>query len=797
MRNRHAQGRARHGEPESPARLGERARLLASERQAREAAESARGQAESAREEVTSILERITDAFFALDREWRFTYLNGRAEQIFGRARNELVGIRLWDAFPDSYGAPPCREYRRAMREQVPVVVVAESSLQPGRWFENHAYPSPEGLSVYAQEITKRHEAERRLEENEQRYRSLFEHNSDAVYAFDLHGTFTAANPACTDLSGYAVHELIDSSFEFLIPEEARRETVERFRRAVAGEPQQYETRLLHSDGHLLDLQVMNIPIIVDGDVVGVYGIAKNITEQKHAERALRQSEQRFRALVENISEAVVVLNETGTVAYASPTLERMSGYCPSERIGNSSFDRMHPDDVTEARLRFRQLLESPGSFIVTTARMRHRDGTWRRVELIAKNLLQDPEIRGIVVTYKDVTERVRLEDQLRQSQKMEAVGRLAGGIAHDFNNQMTVVRGHVELLLEDLSADDPLRDAIEEIGDAAIRAAALTRKLLAFSRRQMLLPRVLDPGELILGMERLLRRAVTERVELRLDLDPAVGCVRADPTQLEQILVNLAVNARDAMPEGGTLRIETSGFTMDPDFASGFAYQVRTGDYVRLRVADTGHGMDAGTLAHVFEPFFTTKQAGTGLGLATVYGIVKQSEGYIWADSRSGGGATFTILLPRVDSADEEARSFESHDVTLPGGSETVLVAEDEDAVRRLISRVLGRGGYRVLEASNGAEALRIAHAHGGRIDMVVSDLVMPGVGGRDLIRALRERWPDLPALLLSGYSDGAVRDQGFPGLDVLFREKPVTPTELLRTVREALDATSAPRPA
>ena len=396
----------------------------------------------------------------------------------------------------------------------------------------------------------------------------------------------------------------------------------------------------------------------------------------------------------------------------------------------------------------------------------------------------------GAVVTFSDITERKHLEQQLRQAQKMEAIGQLAGGIAHDFNNMLTVISGYSELVLATLPPGDPQRGNIEQIKQAGERAAALTRQLLAFSRRQVLEPKVLDLNAVATNMDKMLQRLIGENIALVTVLKPGLGRVKADPGQVEQVIMNLAVNARDAMPRGGKLTIETADVELDEAYARNHI-TVKPGPYVMLAVSDTGCGMDAQTQTRVFEPFFTTKEKGkgTGLGLSTVYGIVKQSGGYIWVYSEVGRGTTCKIYLPRVEEAlgTSQPGAFPA---SVLRGSETVLLAEDEEVVRSLASRVLRENGYTVLEASNGEEALQLCAQQRGTIRLVMTDVVMTGMSGRELAERLHVAHPEMTVLFTSGYTDEAVVRHGILDTGVAFLQKPFTPDALLHKVREVLDA-------
>ena len=506
-------------------------------------------------------------------------------------------------------------------------------------------------------------------------------------------------------------------------------------------------------------------------------------------------NEAQLRALVENSSDTLLLIDADGNVTYTAASATRHLGWSPEQMVGRSLLALIHDHDVGAVRLKLADTRQRPGSSFTTEARLRHADGSWRIFESIGVNHLDDPFVRAIVVTARDITDRRRLEAQLRASQKMEAIGQLAGGVAHDFNNLLTAILGYCNLLLEETPADSPQRPDLEEIRSAGERAASLTRQLLAFSRRQMLQPRVVNINELIRQLEKLLRRLISEDVELDTALAASLPSVRVDPASFEQILINLVVNARDAMPTGGRLTIETADAELGAVLAGGLDHiAVVAGRYVLIMVTDTGHGMDAATQARIFEPFFTTKEQGkgTGLGLATVYGIVKQSGGYVFVESEPARGTVFKVYLPVVESAavapDEQARrSSQQH-----RGSETVLLVEDEDAVRALAREVLRRHGYAVLEARHGVDALSVVERHADPIDLMITDVVMPHMSGRDLAERLSAARPAMKVLFMSGYTDHAVVHRDLtPG--TAFLQKPFTPDVFARKVRQVLDEQAA----
>jgi two-component system, cell cycle sensor histidine kinase and response regulator CckA len=433
---------------------------------------------------------------------------------------------------------------------------------------------------------------------------------------------------------------------------------------------------------------------------------------------------------------------------------------------------------------------------------------TGRRIEVIAQRTdgsqfpaeitvspIQLTARTAYAVWLRDITDQRRLKNQLWRSQKMEAVGRLAGGVAHDFNNLLTVISGYSDLVLASLAVSDPRRKNVEEILKAGERAASLTRQLLAFSRRQVLAPQPLDLNAVVLNLDKMLRRLIGEDIEVLNVLAPDLWTVKADPGQIEQVLVNLAVNARDAMPEGGKLTIETGNAKIDGQTARQHEPPMPAGDYVMLGVSDDGCGMDQETQNLIFEPFFTTKEEGkgTGLGLATVYGIVKQSGGFIWVYSEPGRGASFKIYLPRTDNEKEPGSSAESKEMARVSGTETLLVVEDECAVRDLVCGVLESAGYAVLLASRGEEAIQIAKAHQTPIDLLLTDVVMPQMGGRELAKAIEIMDPKIKVVYMSGYAEKAIVHQGILEPGAVLIQKPFTPDALLRKIREVLDKSRA----
>ena len=564
---------------------------------------------------------------------------------------------------------------------------------------------------------------------------------------------------------------------------------LETFMRARRGAPDEPIVVISGLDDERLALEAVRSgaqDYLVKGRIEGhlLARVLRYAVERKRGEEALRASEAHHRTILENIGDAVFIADPQGRYLDVNPRACELTGYSRDELLQLTVSDTYPAQDRDAAALRIVDV--AGGRAAVTERPLLRKDGAILVVESNARRL-SDGRLLGAV---RDITERKRLEEQLRQAQKMEAVGRLAGGVAHDFNNVLTAIFGYADLLNEELPDGHQARLDLDEIRKAAQRASSLTRQLLAFSRQQVLQPMVLSLNDLVEDIQNMLVRLIGEDVQLRLGLSPSAGNVRADAGQIQQVLMNLVVNARDAMPTGGKLLVETANTELTEQYAE--AHQpVAPGAYVMLAVSDTGSGMDAETKARIFEPFFTTKEKGrgTGLGLSTVYGIVKQSGGYVWVYSEPGRGTTFKIYLPRVDEPAEPLAPPQREARTLTG-TEIILLAEDDEMLRPLSKGLLERLGYRVLEAENAIRALALADAHAGPIHLLVADVVMPGGSGRELARRLANSRPDTRVLYVSGYTDDAIVHHGMlePGLN--FLQKPFTPAALARKVRDVLDA-------
>jgi len=507
------------------------------------------------------------------------------------------------------------------------------------------------------------------------------------------------------------------------------------------------------------------------------------------AQESLRRSEMNFRSLVTNAPYGICRCNSEGQLLDANPALLAMLGYSSTEELAGQHLGELYAD--TRHWFELADHLRSAAPFNGLIVEWKRKDGTPTAVRVSGRSVSNGDKERTFELFAEDVTERRALEQQLQQSQKMEAVGRLAGGVAHDFNNLLMVISGYSEFLLDRLGPDPAVRGPAQEIASAAGRATSLTRQLLAFSRKQMLAPKILDLNGVVTENLKMLTRMIGEDIDLVMVPAAGLGAVRADSGQIEQVIMNLAVNARDAMPSGGKLTIETSNVSLDDEYAR-FHAPLKPGNYVMLSISDTGAGMDSETQSHIFEPFFTTKGVkGTGLGLSTVYGIVKQSGGYIWVYSEPAKGTTFKIYLPRVAELLAEIPAQVAvlpESVATEPGTETILLVEDETNLRYLARQYLEKQGYRVVEAADGAVAMQIAVAHEGIIHLLLTDVIMPGMNGRELAQRISEIRPNVKVLYMSGYTENVIGRNGTLDAGVRLLQKPFTLRDLKTKVREVL---------
>ena len=628
-----------------------------------------------------------------------------------------------------------------------------------------------------------RKDSENELRQSEARFRRIVDSNMLGIFSWGPCGEITDANDAFLNMVGYTRADVAEGLVrwtEMTPPEYREPDEKAMAELAASGVCETYEKEYIRKDGSHIAI-LLGCATFKEGEHGGV-AFVLDISDRKLAEKSLRHSESQFRALFENALDAVLIANDLGVCVDANPAACNLLGVSRNEVLGNTINAFTDQDNPVAASLLLEQFLKE--GTLRGELRLRRPDGKILEVEFSATaNFLPGRHLALL----RDVTERRKLEAQLLQSQKLESVGMPAGGIAHDFNNLLTVITGYSDLTLTRLDKADPLALYVEEIQKAADRAASLTRQLLAFSRKQLMKPRVLDLNAVIANIEKMLGRLVGEDMELRTLPAIGLGRVKADPGQIEQVILNLVVNARDAMPQGGKITIETSNIYLDEAYARRHI-AVQSGWYVMLVVSDTGHGMDAEIQKYIFEPFFTTKEQGkgTGLGLSTVYGIVKQSGGSIWVYSEVGLGTSFKIYLPLVE--EQDTLSQERVGCPQEAGTETVLLAEDEEMVRNLAHETLMMHGYTVLKASNAGEALLFCQQHEGPIHLLLTDVVMPGMGGKELAERVGTLRPDTRVLYMSGYTDDAIVHHGILDEDVAFIGKPFTPNALVLKVVEVL---------
>ncbi len=634
----------------------------------------------------------------------------------------------------------------------------------------------------------------RKSKSGNMQYRALLEAAPDAMVIVNQAGEIVLLNLQAEKQFGYHRDELLGQKVKNIIPDGfAERLIADRSRSAADALAQRIGTGIeltgRRKDGSEFPIEIMLSPF-ENAEGILVTAAIRDISVRKDTEKHLAQMEGRYRGLLEAAPDAMVVVNQSGEIVLLNLQAERRFGYRRDELVGQK-VKNIIPKGFAErliadgTRTAAEALAQQIGTGIELTGR--RKDGSDFPIEIMLSPL---ENAEGILVTaaIRDITERKQLEQMLRQGQKMEAVGQLAGGVAHDFNNLLGVILGYSELLLERGGLDDSQCKDIEEIQKAGVRASLLTRQLLAFSRKQVLQPTVLELNMVVAGAEKLLRRLIGEDIELLVVLNSALGRIKADAGQLEQIIMNLAVNARDAMPPGGKLTIETSNVEIDSEF-TGLHPATRPGPHVMLSVTDTGCGMNAETKAHIFEPFFTTKEfgRGTGLGLSTVYGIVKQSGGSVWVYSEVGVGTTFKIYFPCVSSGIEIATaSMEPEKASC--GSQTILIVEDEAALLQVTHRSLETVGYAILPARSPAEAIQISESHPGPIHLMVTDVVMPGMSGAQLAIHLAALRPEMKVLYVSGYTDDTIVRHGVLEPGLAFLQKPFSPKTLARKVGEVL---------
>jgi len=776
---------------------------------------NAEGRLRESEARLRVMLEQIPAVVWTTDRDLHFTSSLGAGLANLGLEADQVVGMSLFEYFgSEDENFPAVKAHRQALAGEL----VAFEQNWGGQSFHVMVEPLRAGddditgtLGV-ALDITELVKSEEALRESEERYRDFLAQTSEGIWRLELvqpmsldlseeeqvehfyrYGSLAECSDAFAHMYGLAAASvLVGARLDEILPrsEPRNRQHLRTFVRrgysladAVSSETDD-QGRQRHFVNSLTG-------IVEGGHLVRLWGIKRDVSEHEEAEQALRASEERYRELFHSSQDTIFISTPEGRIVDINPVGLELLGFERKEdlvRIDIASELYQDPDD----RQRILEVLTEQGYCRDYEIRLRRRDGTPLRV-LETTTAVTDTKGRIVALRgmLRDVTQQRQLEEQLLRAQRMEAVGQLAGGVAHDFNNLLTVINGRSDLLRTLLEPGSPLVREVDEIKQAGERAAALTRQLLILSRRQLSSPSAVNLNQIIDSVENLLQRSIGEQVELICRLNPELANIKADPSQIEQVLLNLALNARDAMPRGGTLTIETDNAKVAVG-SSLNALGLQVGPHVVLRVEDTGVGIDSRILPQIFEPFVTTKAPGegTGLGLSTVYGIVQQSNGEIRVDSESGRGACFEIFLPAVEEPVAEDDDPEP-ELETPRGSETILLVEDEAAVRSLLRRFLDSQGYRVMEAADGEGALEQAEGRDGRFDLLLTDLVMPGMGGFELARRMERRWPELKILFMSGYSEDAVgMMDNEPVMDAAnFLQKPFSTDLLAHRIRAILD--------
>ncbi len=765
-----------------------------------------------------ALLEAAPDAIVCVDGEGRIVLVNSQTECLFAYERSELIGQPVEALVPDSRRAAHAAHRAAYMPDPKPRPMGARTELA-GRRSDGSEFPAEislsmvdgeEGLLVVAaiRDVTDR----KRAADAQAQLASIVQSSHDAIVGKSLGGVITSWNPAAEKLYGYSSREIIGKSIDVLVPPELRDQERENVKRIARGDhvEQQRTTRVRKDGGHASVMLTLSPIADAAGQIVGAASIARDLSETQRAEA-------KFLGLLEAAPDAIIGVDGEGRIALANAQAQRLFGYTREELVGQE-VEVLVPDAARGVHPRHRStyfanpVSRPMGAGMQLAAR--RKDGS----EFPAEISLSAIETEGGVLVsaaIRDVTERLEaqaererlrtqterqaLERQLHQSQRLESLGQLAGGVAHDFNNLLGVILNYATFVSQEVDARtsgdgdawEPVRGDLAEIQKAADRAVKLTHQLLAFGRREVVQPVVLSVNDVIRDIERLLRRTLGEHIELVTNLSDDLWAVMADPGQLEQVLVNLAVNARDVMPAGGKLVLESQNVTVDEDYVARRP-ALSPGHYARLRVSDTGSGMERRVIERAFEPFFTTKPKGegSGLGLATVYGIVKQAGGDVEIYSELGLGTTFSIVLPASDAL--AVAGADPVPVVAGTGGETVLVVEDEDAMRELTRRILVRNGYDVIVAEGGWAAIQAALKHAGSIDLLVTDVVMPQMLGKEVSERVLAVRPDVRVLFMSGYAEPILTTQGTlpPGVSLV--EKPFSEPQLLAKVREVLDSSA-----
>ncbi len=741
------------------------------------------------------LFEFAPDAYFLLDAEGRFIDGNKAAETLIGDKREKLIGKHFTEVgllFPQDVETA-AREFEKIVRGESTAPHEYKIQRRDGKevFLEIRTFPTRIGgrtlVLGIARDISERKRSQFILEQNNLLMQALLNSPQKIIiFALDREYRYIAFNEThrleMEKNHGIRIETGMNILEAFRKPD-IRKKVKSRFDRVLKGEG---FTEIQYKPQYDIYYEIIWNPIRgKEGEIVGLTAFIQDITQRRKTEMELT----RLASVIEQASEAIMITDIHGNLEYVNPAFTRVTGYQSAEVLGqNPRLLKSGKHSVDFYYELWQTILH--GEIWRGVLTNKKKDGSiFYEDATIFPIKNAEGEIINFAAVKRDITQERILEEQIQQSQKMEAIGRLAGGVAHDFNNLLTVINGYCDLILNRLQPGDPFFKEINQIYSAGKRASSLTNQLLAFSRKQIIQPHILNLNSQVQELEKMLRRLIGEDIELFTDLDAELGYVKMDPGQFDQIIMNIVVNARDAMPKGGKLTIETANVVLDREYIRSHA-QVKPGKYVMLAISDTGIGMTPEVMRHIFEPFFTTKgrSKGTGLGLSTVYGIVKQNNGYIWVYSEPGKGTTFKIYLPQQGEAAEATRAEEAAENYR--GNETVLVVEDDTNVRELTIQILQENGYCVLIASHAREALRALEEHSGEIHLLLSDVIMPDLSGRDLVKKAQAIRPNIKVLYMSGYTDNAIVHHGVLEANTNFIQKPFSPQVLLQKVRQVLDS-------
>ncbi|TAN42655.1 MAG: PAS domain S-box protein [Nitrospirae bacterium] len=748
-----------------------------------------------AEERYRRLFEDATDAVFIVDEHGNFIDVNKTAYERLGYTKEELMSMDIRKLDSPKFAAIVPERLAQIQKSGVAIFESAhrrkDGTIMPvevnSRTID---YGGRRVLFSVIRDITERKKAEYLLQESEERYRDLFENAHDMIQSVSLDGKFIFVNRSWLETMGYTQDELKAITLFDVICPDSKAHCMDIFKKLMTGEPaKNIEAIFIAKDGHMVYVEGNVNVRFSDGEIVATHGIFRDITERKQAEEALFFSERKFRHLLETVQLAAVMLDLDGNITFCNDYLLGLTGWGREEVLYKNWFNIFLPEEAKgPAKAVFREII-AKGTTMHSENPVITRNGPIRLI-VWDHTVLHDSEehVTGTASIGIDITDHKKVEEQFRQSQKMEAIGHLAGGVAHDFNNILTAIIGYGNLLKNNITPEDPMHDYVAQILAASEKAAGLTHSLLAFSRKQVIESKPVNINDIVLRMQKILARIIGEDIEVSVKTVPQDLIIKADKGQIEHVLMNLATNARDAMPHGGRLTVTTSEVELDQAFVQAYEYG-KAGKYAVISFADTGSGMDKKTKEHIFEPFFTTKEIGkgTGLGLAMVYGTIKQHNGFINLYSEPGEGTIFRIYLPLADSSEQYPE--EKTPIVFARGNETILLIEDDTPVRNVTKAMLEHFGHTVIEACDGEKAVELFLKNRDIVQLVVSDIIMPGRNGKDVYNELKRIKPGLKALFISGYTADILAQKDIIDEEVNFISKPLKPDLFSKKIREVLD--------